>query len=130
MVVQLELKNKLNIIIKDFDKFNIFKNYCIRNIDNIDRQELLIIKIDNKYVLQISIVPKNYLHNKRIDYFFDIDNTFNLYNNNYCKNPFLTLSNEDLFTLIDSISSESKMLVSDCLIYSIQQLKKGERIEL
>ena len=130
MVIQLDIKNKFSFKIKDVDKFNIFKNYCIRNIDNIDRQELLIIKIDNKYVLQISIVPKNYLHNKRIDYFFDIDNTFNLYNNNYCKNPFLTLSNEDLFTLIDSISSESKMLVSDCLIYSIQQLKKGERIEL
>ena len=117
MVVQLELKNKLNIIIKDFDKFNIFKNYCIRNIDNIDRQELLIIKIDNKYVLQISIVPKNYLHNKRIDYFFDIDNEFNLYNN---KHPFLNLSNEDLSTLIDTVTSECKILINDCLFYSIQ----------
>jgi len=37
MVIQLDIKNKFSFKIKDVDKFNIFKNYCIRNIDNIDR---------------------------------------------------------------------------------------------
>lgn len=123
MVIQLNIKNKFSFKIKDFVIFNIFKNFCIRNINDIDKQELYIIKIDNNFVLQITIIPKDNVYNRRkgrIDYFFDIDNTFNLYNNNYCKNPFLTLSNEDLCTLIDSILSESKSLINDCLIYSIQ----------
>lgn len=119
MVIQLDIKNKFSFKIKDFVIFNIFKNFCIRNINDIDKQELYIIKIDNNFILQITIISKNYLYNKKINYFFDIDIIFDLHNN-YCKKPFLTLSNEDLCNLIDSILSESKILINDCLIYSIQ----------
>ena len=37
MVIQLNIKNKFSFKIKDFVIFNIFKNFCIRNINNIDK---------------------------------------------------------------------------------------------
>jgi hypothetical protein len=37
MVIQLDIKNEFSFKIKDIDKCIIFKNYCIRNINDIDK---------------------------------------------------------------------------------------------